>query len=66
MTMQRVRWSTVSPTFKPRRGLNGDTLSTKATSGAGRPRLSTVKSWIKLISSQNDTHPTFFERVLLD
>ncbi|KAF3834129.1 hypothetical protein F7725_025333 [Dissostichus mawsoni] len=29
MTMQRVRWSTVSPTFKPRRGLNGDTLSTK-------------------------------------
>lgn len=47
-------------------GLNGDTLSTKATSGVGRPCLSAVKLWIILISSENDADPTFFEGVLWD
>lgn len=57
----RARVSQVSPPSSMQEiGLNGDTLPTKATSGAGRPRLSAVKLWIKLISSESDTEPTFF------
>lgn len=37
-------------------GLNGDTLSTKATSGVAPPRLRAVKLWIILIGGENDAH----------
>lgn len=58
--LETERLSQVSPPSSVQEiGLNGDTLPTKATSGAGRPRLSAVKLWIKLISSESDTEPTF-------
>lgn len=52
MKLQPLRLPPLNATAGANVGLNGDTLSTKATSGVGPPRLRTVKLWIILIGGE--------------